>query len=215
MKKLLLLTLCLVFNFYLNAQDIIVKSDGSIIKGKITEVGEETIKYKKADNPDGPTYSVSKSNLSSINYENGDVEKFTSSEKKASSKEAYDEDKMEDEDREEKPVKKGPSLAEEPGMKNTIEGIAKDVGEQLLRSCANGKIDNSTSEVYWDQTFRDAITKEISIAMRTSWKPKWTDGAGKWIKGKVVVGTDGSKKWVYQNDHGLTFSGCAKGFRIK
>jgi hypothetical protein len=51
--------------------------------------------------------------------------------------------------------------------------------------------------------------------MRVSWKPKWTDGAGKWIKGKVIVGTDGSKKWVYQNDHGLTFSGCAKNFKIK
>lgn len=209
MKRIILTLIILIAGYVLKAQDLIVKSDGTIVKAKISEIGEETIKYKKADNPDGPTYSISKSNITSINYENGEVEKFSAPEKKTEKSEDADEDA------EEKPVKKGPSLADEPGMRNTIEGIAKDVGEQLLRSCANGKIDNSTSEVYWDQTFRDAITKEISIAMRTSWKPKWTDGAGKWIKGKVIVGTDGSKKWVYQNDHGLAFSGCAKGFHIK
>lgn len=214
MKQIALTLIMIIAGYMTKAQDLIVKSDGSIVKAKISEVGEETVKYKKADNPDGPTYTISKSNITSINYENGEVEKFASQEKKKEKSEDEDKEKM-DEDAEEKPVKKGPSLADEPGMRNTIEGIAKDVGEQLLRSCANGKVDNSTSEVYWDQTFRDAITKEINIAMRTSWKPKWTDGAGKWIKGKVVVGTDGSKKWVYQNDHGLTFSGCAKGFHIK
>jgi|GEM_PF-990918 len=214
MKRIAFTLIIIIAGYLIKAQDLIVKTDGSIVKAKISEIGEETVKYKKADNPDGPTYTISKSNITSINYENGEVEKFASAEKKKEKSEDEDKENL-DEDAPEKPVKKGPSLADEPGMRNTIEGIAKDVGEQLLRSCANGKIDNSTSEVYWDQTFRDAITKEINIAMRTSWKPKWTDGAGKWIKGKVIVGADGSKKWVYQNDHGLTFSGCAKGFHIK
>lgn len=191
---------------------MIVKKDGSIVKAKILEVGDDAIKYKKADNPDGPTYSVSKSNLTSINYANGEVEKFESSEKTV--KKDKDEDASdEDSEKEEKP-KKNPILEDE-NLKKTIEGIAKDAGEQLIRNCANGKVDNSTTEIYWDGVYKDAITGELNVPIRAAWKPKWTDGSGKWIKGKILVSKAGEKKWVYQNDNGLAFSGCAKGFKLK
>ncbi|MCW3076261.1 MAG: hypothetical protein JWO32_870 [Bacteroidetes bacterium] len=212
MKKYSILIIFTFLTTLISAQDMIVKKDGAIVKVKITEVGEESIKYKKTDNPDGPTYSIAKANITSINYANGEVEKFAEPEKKVEKKENDDDDDKQEEG-EEKPKKN--EILDDPNMKKTVEGIARDVGEQLLRSCANGKIDNSTTEVYWDQTFKDAITKEINIAIKTSWKPKWTDGGGKWIKGKVVVGADGSKRWVYQNDNGLAFSGCPKGFKIK
>lgn len=207
-KNFFFLVLTLFINF-LTAQDLLVKKDGSIIKGKVTEVGEESVKYKKADNPDGPTYSVSRSNLTAINYANGEVEKFAEAEKK---KENEDEEKNEDGEEQTHATNE---LMDNPTMRKTVESIAKDVGEQLLRSCANGKVDNSTTEIYWDQTFKDAITKNINIAIKTSWKPKWTDGSGKWVKGKIVVDAEGKKKWVYQNDNGLMFSGCAKGFKIQ
>ncbi|MDO8999819.1 MAG: hypothetical protein Q7W45_08645 [Bacteroidota bacterium] len=209
MKKLVFLCLFSIVSFFVKAQDMIVKKDGSIVKVKVIEIGEETIKYKKSDNPDGPTYSVSKSSLTSINYENGEVEKFESSEKVAKK----NEDEDEDSEKEEKP-KKNPVLEDE-NLKKTIEGVAKDCGEQLIRNCANGKVDNSTTEVFWDGVYKDAITNEIIVPIRASWKPKWTDGAGKWVKGKVLIGTDGKKKWVYQNDNGLAFSSCAKGFKFK
>ncbi|MBI2723131.1 MAG: hypothetical protein HYX39_13235 [Bacteroidetes bacterium] len=211
MKKYSLLIVFTFLTTWISAQDMIVKKDGAIVKAKITEVGEESIKYKKSDNPDGPTYSISKDNITSINYANGEVEKFADAKKQVEKKENEDEDKQEE--GEEKPKKN--EILDDPNLKKTVEGIARDVGEQLLRSCANGKIDNSTTEVYWDQTFKDAISKEINIAIKTSWKPKWTDGSGKWIKGKIVVKADGSKKWVYQNDNGLAFSSCPKGFKIQ
>lgn len=212
MKQNIYTTLILVFASILSfkAQDMLVKSDGTIVKAKIIEIGEDVIKYKKADNPDGPVYSISTENLTSINYENGTVEKFGGS-KKVAKKNEDNED--EDSEAEEK-TKKNPILEDEQ-MKKTIEGIAKDVGEQLLRSCANGKIDNSSTSVYWDATFKDAITGDINIPIITTWKPKWTDGSGKWIKGKIIVNKAGEKKWVYQNDNGLMFSGCGKEFKIK
>ncbi len=188
------------------AQDMIVKKDGTIIKAKVTEVNEESVKYKKADNPDGPLYSISKENITAINYANGDVEKMEAAKK------PKNEDDV-DEDGEEKP--KGNPILDDPQLRRTIEAIAKDVGEQLLHSCANGKVDNSTTEIYWDAVFKDAITNELNISILTSWKPKWTDGSGKWIKGKIIVSPSGEKKWVYQNDNGKTFSGCARGFKIK
>lgn len=209
MKKLVLLCLFLVVSCFVKAQDMIVKKDGSIVKVKVLEVGEDAIKYKKADNPDGPTYSVAKSNLTSINYANGEVEKFDTAEKVT--KKSEDED--EDTEKEEKP-KKNPVLEDE-NLKKTIEGVAKDCGEQLIRNCANGKVDNSTTEIFWDGVYKDAITTELVVPIRASWKPKWTDGSGKWIKGKILIAADGKKKWIYQNDNGLVFDGCAKGFKFK
>jgi len=206
MKKIFLF-FCLLYVATSYSQDIIVKKDGSIIKAKITDVEEENIKYKKFENPDGPSYTVAKANIISITYANGEVEKFASSEPKK------EEEKKEEEKKEEN-SSENPLLNDE-NMKKTIEGIAKDVGEQLMRNCANGKVDNSTTEIYWDAVYRDAISKEITISIRTSWKPKFTDGQGKWVKGKILVSEGGAKKWVYQNDNGLMFSGCAKGFKIK
>ena len=61
------------------AQDIIVKVDSkteSRIRAKVTEVTETEIKYKDFDNQDGPSYSLPKSVVSAIIYENGRMETF-------------------------------------------------------------------------------------------------------------------------------------------
>jgi hypothetical protein len=199
----------LLISFASIGQDLIVKKDGTIIKSKILEVTDEQVKYKKFDNADGPIYVITLANITAINYENGTVEKFEQITKSAKN-ENEDEDKVNEE---EEPMKNNPVLQDEQ-LKRTIEGIAKDVGEQLLRDCANGKIDNSVTSIYWDGVFKDALSGELNIPIVTSWKPKWSEGDNKWIKGKIVITTDGRRKWVYQNDHGLTFSGCAKQFRI-
>lgn len=59
------------------AQDVIVMKDQSTIMSKVLEITSTEIKYKKWDNLDGPTYFISPLEVTSINYENGKVEKFT------------------------------------------------------------------------------------------------------------------------------------------
>ena len=59
-----------------DAQDVIVKKDGSAILSKVLEVNTSDIKYKKFSNLDGPTYSIIKSEIMSINYENGEKDVF-------------------------------------------------------------------------------------------------------------------------------------------
>ena len=76
MKKVLFLILFAATNVC--AQDVIVKKDGSVIQSKVVEITSDVIKYKKFTNLDGPTYSVSVSEIMSINYENGETEKFES-----------------------------------------------------------------------------------------------------------------------------------------
>lgn len=76
MKHLLVLLL-LLCSAVANAQDVIVKKDGSTILSKVLEIGQEEIKYKKYDNLDGPTYTIQKSELQAINYQNGAKDMFS------------------------------------------------------------------------------------------------------------------------------------------
>ncbi|MBQ7192370.1 MAG: hypothetical protein IJS00_05810 [Paludibacteraceae bacterium] len=57
-----------------NDKIITVKSE--VIEAVIIEVGDE-VKYKKVSNPNGPTFSISTDNISSIIYSNGDVQAFS------------------------------------------------------------------------------------------------------------------------------------------
>jgi len=53
------------------SQDVIIKKDQTEIKSKIIEIAESTIKYKKWESLDGPTYNISKREVFLILYENG------------------------------------------------------------------------------------------------------------------------------------------------
>lgn len=56
------------------AQDVIVMKDQTTVMSKVLEITSTEIKYKNWNNQDGPTYSVLRSEVVSINYENGEVE---------------------------------------------------------------------------------------------------------------------------------------------
>lgn len=75
MKKLLVMFMLLCSTAVL-AQDVIVKRDGSTILSKVTKIGTTEVEYKKFSNQNGPTYSILKSDILSINYENGEKETF-------------------------------------------------------------------------------------------------------------------------------------------
>lgn len=60
----------------MSAQDIITKNDGTDIQAKVMEVGQSQISYKKYSNPNGPTYTLSLSDIIMITYENGEREMY-------------------------------------------------------------------------------------------------------------------------------------------
>lgn len=55
------------------AQDIIVTTDSKKIEAKIMEVSKSEIKYKEADNLEGPTFVLSTDEINTIIYSNGKV----------------------------------------------------------------------------------------------------------------------------------------------
>ncbi|MDA1112343.1 MAG: hypothetical protein O3A86_07475 [Bacteroidetes bacterium] len=57
-------------------QDLITTTEGQTIKAKVLEIGLDEIKYKKYENLEGPTYTMVKSKVLVIYYENGTTELF-------------------------------------------------------------------------------------------------------------------------------------------
>lgn len=76
MKKIMFAMVLLASTLAASAQDVIVKKDGSTILSKVIEIGTAEIKYKKWNNQNGPNYTIAKSDVQAINYENGEKETF-------------------------------------------------------------------------------------------------------------------------------------------
>jgi hypothetical protein len=74
MKNLILTTIVSILYFNSIAQDIIIKNDKIEIKAKIEELTENTIKYKKFEMLDGPSYNINKRDVFMIIYKNGSKE---------------------------------------------------------------------------------------------------------------------------------------------
>jgi hypothetical protein len=76
-KLSLIIFACLAFAVQgIYAQDAIMKNSGEEILAKVLEVGSEQVKYKKFDNLDGPSYSISSSEIFMIKYEDGSKKLF-------------------------------------------------------------------------------------------------------------------------------------------
>lgn len=61
-----------------DAQDRIIKHNGTTIEAKVIEIDAKIISYNKADNLTGPVYKIAKSDVDRIEYENGTEELFSS-----------------------------------------------------------------------------------------------------------------------------------------
>lgn len=58
------------------AQDTLYTISGQKIPAKVIEINQNEIKYKKANNIDGPTYVVDKTDVALIEYKNGTKELY-------------------------------------------------------------------------------------------------------------------------------------------
>jgi hypothetical protein len=84
MKKLLFsLVLTMLMSHLGLCQDLITYKNGKEVNGKVTEITRAEIKFKHADNPDGPVYTALKSEIHSIAYANGQQEVFEDETQKA------------------------------------------------------------------------------------------------------------------------------------
>jgi len=62
----------------IKAQDVIVLQNGDEIQSIVQEIGLNEVKYKKYENPNGPVYSILKTDVFMIKYQNGLKDVFSS-----------------------------------------------------------------------------------------------------------------------------------------
>lgn len=87
MKKILLTSAALLALTNCFSQDTITKRTGEELTSKVLEVGQSEIKYKKFDNIDGPTFSIAKSDVLMVQYENGTKDIFDKPQKNSETSE--------------------------------------------------------------------------------------------------------------------------------
>lgn len=79
MKKILFMAALAASSLSMSAQDILVRKGGDVENVKVLEVTPTEVKFKKFNNQNGPTFTERRSNLISVKYENGEVQKFNDS----------------------------------------------------------------------------------------------------------------------------------------
>lgn len=76
MKKLIIFLLVNIVVVPIFCQDIIKTTSSTEIKAIVLEINDSTVKYKKYDYQDGPTFTIQKSEIISIVYQNGTSDVF-------------------------------------------------------------------------------------------------------------------------------------------
>jgi hypothetical protein len=75
----ILLSVCALISLTASAQDKIYKRNGDVINGKVKEVNQKSVSYKRQDNPDGPDYVINRSEVTKIQYQNGSEDYMSNS----------------------------------------------------------------------------------------------------------------------------------------
>jgi hypothetical protein len=90
MKKQLFSLVLTMFISHLGfSQDLITYKNGKEVSGKVIEITGTEIKFRKAENPEGPIYTALRSEMFSIAYENGHKEIFADETEKANSSPSF------------------------------------------------------------------------------------------------------------------------------
>lgn len=75
--KFMMFIMSVSISFFAFAEDLIVFRNGDVVKAIVLEILKTEVKYRRASNPQGPIYTVDKTDLLFINYENGDKDTFS------------------------------------------------------------------------------------------------------------------------------------------
>ncbi len=205
MKKTIALALMLLTSATY-AQDVITLTDGRTVQTKILELSPDAVKYKKFDNQEGPTYTVPLNTISKIKYANGSEESFNTA---PAATEQGQANSSGNNGGDLPPIFKGTFDVNDKATEAYIEAVAQNAGAKILERCT-GRSDNSTTDIFYGEVFRDDIAVELHIPILVKWD-KGLANKVRSIRGEIIVDRNGKRSWKYQSDSGITFSGCAKG----
>ena len=91
-KSIFTLLAFIAINFTVFSQDVITLKAGEDIQAKILELSTTEIKFKKFDNQTGPTFTILKSTVLMVRYENGTKDIFNQTEELKTPSQSSNED---------------------------------------------------------------------------------------------------------------------------
>lgn len=154
MKKFSLFIVLFFASLMTMAQDVIVKKDGSTLLSKVVEINDVEIKYRKWSNLEGPVYSVNKSDVLSINYQNGEIDKLIVEEEEPLVQEIIKEGKME---------RKGDHLTLD-GCVLTDEEVRRLIGEENYQTFLGARKQINTGIGFTGLFVFSVFTGGVSLA---------------------------------------------------
>lgn len=96
-----------------------------------------------------------------------------------------------------------------PELKADMENMGLKVANQLMHCCSNWGGKNVYATIDYDNCIETA-SGSFTIPMTVGWSGSMT-GNAYWIKGKLVINSNGSREWLKINDSGGFSSGCSNG----
>jgi len=150
-------------NVFVFAQDIIVTKDSKRIDATVLEVNVDNIKYKDWSNQNGPTYTILKSEIASIIYQNGKVETFSNSPQQQRESDSQ--------------LWQGQSGQSKPLTLSTFNAMSDDAAGYLEIRQLYEKIDS----LDW------YLTQNSTEYRKEAKTPKWTDVRNKLKDGEAAI----------------------------
>ena len=138
------------------AQDVITKKDGTDIQAKVLEVNENEVKYRRYDYLDGPIFTMLKSDILIIRYENGTNDVFNGKGKSVTTVKSEPQPTLTDtEDRDRDDVKKDKKDSKKKSKK---ESSKKESKKDLKKEKKASKDDEEVVDV--DEEVKKDVKKE-------------------------------------------------------
>lgn len=96
-----------------------------------------------------------------------------------------------------------------PELKADIDNMGLKVANKLMHCCSSWGGKNVYATIEYENCMETA-SGSFTIPMTVGWSGSMT-GNAYWIKGKLVVNSNGSSEWLKINDSGGFSSGCSNG----
>ena len=167
------------------SQDVITQKSGEDIQAKILEINQTDVKYKKFDNQNGPTFTLLKSDILMIRYENGTKDIFNQTEEvKAESKTSNEDMRMKGKKDSEMNYKGKKSGAGWTAATTVL--FSPIIGVIPAAACASSEpsdqnLNYRDNELMKDYEYNKAYVEQ---AHKTKKKKVWTSfgvGSGAWL----------------------------------
>jgi len=97
----------------------------------------------------------------------------------------------------------------EAQLKSDIDDIGLSIANSLLNCCSSYGGTNIRADIDYQEVRFNEVTGSFTIPMTVNWQGSLS-GNMYWIKGKLIIISNGTKTWLKIKDSGGFYAGCSQ-----